>query len=113
MKIAQEAVSVLPNAAGEINVFLAGLRITLTTDEALLLAAALATSLELLQGAPQHEAAAEPWGVGRSTAAPPDPLSGSTGKDATSESDTVLRTRALIQASMRSKGLSLREAHRE
>lgn len=115
MKIKHEAVTVLPDAArGEVDIILAGLRITLTVDEFLLLAAGLANSLEQLQGIEQREAAeAETWDVGRSAPAAPDPRSGSSGKEAATEAEVLLRTRALIQATMRDQGLSLRAAQRE
>ncbi len=115
MKVTQETVTVLPNAAlGEVNIILAGFRITLTADESLALASALASSLEQLQGMQKQEAAAEKWDVGRSTPAAPDLRSGSAGKDAAAESEAMTqRTRTLIQASMREKGLSLREEQRE
>lgn len=115
MKVTQETVTVLPNAVlGEVNIILAGLHITLTLDESSLLASELASSLEQLHGSPKPEAAAEAWGVGRSTPAAPDPRPSPAGKDAATESEAMQqRTRALIQASMRDKGLSLREEKRE
>jgi hypothetical protein len=115
MKITQEAVTVLPNVAeGEVSIVLPGIHITLTADESLLLAAGLAISLERLQGREQREAAAaETWDVGRSTPADPDLSTRAPGKEAATPSDVLLRTRALIQASMRDKGLSLREEQRE
>ena len=115
MKVTQETVTVLPNvAAGEVNIILAGLHITLTLDESSLLASALASSLEQLHGSPRPEAAAEAWSVGRSMSAAPDPRPGSAGKDAAAGSEAIQqRTRALILASMRDKGLSLREENRE
>ncbi len=111
MKVTQETVTVLPNAAlGEVNIILAGLRITLTVEESSLLAKGLANSLEQLQGAQKHEAAAlESWITERSTPAAADLRSGTAGKDAAADSQAMQRTRALIQASMREKGLSLRE----
>lgn len=115
MKVTHETVTVLPNAAlGEINIVLAGFRITLSADESMQLASALASSLEQLQGAHKHEAAAEKWGVGRSAQAAPDPRVSAAGKDAAADSEAMVqRTRTLIQASMREKGLSLREEQRE
>lgn len=115
MNITREAVTVLPNAGrGEVDIILAGLRITLTADKSLLLAAGLANSLEQLQGIEQGEAAASDiWEVDRAAPVAPDPRAGSSGKEAATEAEVLLRTRALIQASMRDKGLSLREAERE
>jgi hypothetical protein len=115
MKITQEAVTVLPNVArGEVNIVLGGIHITLTAEESLLLAAGLANSLDQLQGVePREAAAAETWEVGRSTQADPDLRSSSSDKEAASQSEVLVRTRALIQASMRDKGLSLRETPRE
>ena len=113
MRLKHEAVTVFPNAPrGEINIVLAGLRITLTIDESLLLAAGLADSLEQLQGTDQREvAAAETWDVGRTPPVERE-LSSSSGKEAATDS-VLMRTRALIQASMREKGLSLRETQTE
>jgi hypothetical protein len=115
MKITQEALTVLPNVArGEVNIVLGGIRITLTAEESLLLAAGLANSLDQLQGIEPREAAvAETWEVGRSTPADPDLRSSPSGKEAATPSEMLVRTRALIQASMRDKGLSLRETQRE
>jgi hypothetical protein len=103
--------TVLPNAAlGEVNIILPGLHITLTLDESTQLASGLASSLEQLQATPPREgAAAGSWDVGRSKPAAADPRSGA----ASTDTDTTLRTRALIQASIRDKGLSLREEQRE
>jgi hypothetical protein len=115
MKITQEALTVLPDVAqGEVNIMLGGIHITLTAEESLLLAAGLANSLDQLQGiAPRDAAVAETWEVGRSTPADPDPRSNSSDKEAATPSEMLVRTRALIQASMKDKGLSLREEPRE
>jgi hypothetical protein len=116
MKITQETMTVLPNGAlGEVNIIFAGHRVTLTADEASLLAIGLANSLEQLHGLQKHDAtAAEAWGVGRSAPAAPEPRPAAAVKDAAADSDGIQhRTRALIQASMRDKGLSLREEQRE
>jgi len=115
MKITQEAVTVLPNVAeGEVNIILPGIRVTLTASESLLLAEGLANSLEQLQARQKREAAAaETWDVGRSPTADPDQHARAPGKEAATPSDMLVRTRALIQASMRDKGLSLREEPRE
>ena len=115
MKITQEALTVLPDVArGEVNIILAGVHITLTAEESLVLAAGLANSLDQLQGLERREAAAaETWDVGRSTPVEPDPRSSASGKEAATPSEMLVRTRALIQASMRDKGLSLRETQRE
>jgi hypothetical protein len=115
MKITPEALTVLPNVArGEVNIILGGIHITLTAEESLLLAAGLADSLDQLQGRePRDAAAAETWDVARSTPADPDLRSSSSGKETASSPEMLVRTRALIQASMREKGLSLRETERE
>ncbi len=115
MKITQEALTVLPNVArGEVNIILGGVHITLTAEESLLLAAGLANSLDQLQGMEQRDAAgAETWDVARSTPADPEPRASSSGKEAASPPEMLVRTRALIQASMRDRGLSLRETQQE
>jgi hypothetical protein len=96
MKVTQELVTVLADPlAGEISIVLAGVRIALSSDEAAELAHALATGLERLLAAPPDGAALEAWKVGRSDAS---------GRPA--EPDYMQdRTRALIQARMREKGV--------
>lgn len=116
MKIIQEILTVLPNAEqGEVNIILAGHRITLTTDESSMLASQLANSLTQLQRTQKHEATtAETWGPGRSAGSMPDLRSVFAGKDGPPASEEVQqRTRALIQAAMKDKGLSLQEEPRE
>jgi hypothetical protein len=97
MKITQELVSVLADpAAGEVHIVLGGYRITLTSQETSHLAGALAGGLEQLRGAPK-----------RAPSTPPDdPIEVSRVADADAMQQ---RTRALIQHSIRDKGLSLRE----
>lgn len=114
MKVTEETVTVLPDPAlDEINIVLAGLCITLSADEALLLAHALAGGLERLQGMPEDAAAAETWLAGPLPFAP-DPGRHAIGKQAVAEPETTRqRTRALIRASIRDKGLSLRAEQRE
>jgi hypothetical protein len=99
MQVTQELVTVLADPLlGEIHIVLAGHRITLSADDASLLARGLASSLERLRGptAPEPHGA-EPWQVER----------------APSDAEAMQqRSRALIQATMREKGLSLREEER-
>ena len=92
MKVTQELVTVLADpAAGEVNVVLAGYRLALSAEEAAALAEGLAAGLGRLR---QAQAPAEPWQVQR----------------APGEAEAMQsRTRALIQATMREKGLTLRE----
>ncbi len=99
MRVTQEAVTVLANpVAGEINIILGGLRITLSADESALLAGGLVNGLEQLRAMAKAEAAMpETWGVGRADEA-----------EAMQQ-----RTRALIQATIRDKGLSLRDGPAE
>ena len=113
MRVVREIVTVLTDpATGEVSIVLSGWRITLTADEADLLARGLANGLEELRGAQRPESGATPElrSPGRSSAGSPDrepqhivaPL-------ATDPEAIQQRTRALIQASIRDKGLSLRE----
>lgn len=97
MKVTREIVTVLSDpAAGEVNVVLSGFRITLTADEAFLLANGLARCLAQRR----EPATAETSGPAES-------------EDAAVESEPAQqRTRALIQASIRDKGLSLRDEQR-
>ena len=108
MKITPEVVTVLADPiAGEINLILAGLRITLSLEESTALVGGLARSVDQLR-----------------LTARPDPRSSdaahaSAGKEdaaghivapVSSDAESMqLRTRALIQASIRDKGLNLRE----
>jgi hypothetical protein len=110
--------------AGEVNVVLSGHRITLSVDESAILARGLLNCVEQLRWARDREARATSEissNNGRATAAPETP-SGVAGKtDGTkppmppmaTESEAIQqRTRALIKASIRDKGLSLREESR-
>lgn len=111
MKVTQELVTVWAEPdADEINVVLAGLRLTLTAEETALLASGLARSLERLRaghGRDAGEASAKP-GEASGVIVRKDDAGAPQG-----EADAMqLRTRALIQASIRDKGLSLREETR-
>jgi hypothetical protein len=103
MQITQELVTVLADAqAGEITIVLAGYRIVLSTEEATQLARGLASGFERLVGPAASEPAtatepavgADPWRLDRAPSA---------------AEGMQQRTRALIQATMREKGLALRE----
>ncbi|HXQ49729.1 MAG TPA: hypothetical protein VN802_01440 [Stellaceae bacterium] len=100
MQVTQELVTVMADPlTGEVNLVLAGYRIVLTTGEAALLAKGLVSSLERLrdQAAAEAAPASESWQVERTL----------------SDAEAMeQRTRALIQAKMREKGLSLREEDR-
>jgi hypothetical protein len=116
MKIIQETLTVLPDAEqGEVNIILVGHRITLTADESSLLVNQLASSLTRLQRTQRHDATtAESWTPGRSAGSRPDLRSVFAGKEGTPASEEVQqRTRALIQAAMKDKGLSLDQEPRE
>ena len=107
MHVAQELVSVLADpSTGEVHVVLAGWRISLNADEAALVTQGLLAGLDRLKAAARAEPAAPgaPWAVGRAG----DPPSAAADSEA-----MQVRTRALIQASIREKGLSLREEPRE
>jgi hypothetical protein len=118
-RVAREVVSVLPDpVAGEVNVVVSGYRISLTADEAALLARGLLNSLGQLR-----------WGEkragGQAIAGPPlsrsdeaSPRAAYEGAKpgvppAPPEADAAQqRHRTLIQASIKDKGLSLREERR-
>jgi len=98
MQVTQEVVTVLADPLlGEVQIVLAGYRILLSAEEATLLAKGLAASLERLHLHAAPAASPEPWQVDRAPA------------DAEAMQQ---RSRALIQATMREKGLSLREDER-
>src|SRR5260221_11854041 len=114
-RVAREIVTVLPDpVAGEVNIVLSGYRISLTADETASLARGLLNCLGQLR-----------WGekpAGHSMPSLPEAPSPASSKDdgakpamspVAAESDSVQqRTRSLIQASIRDKGLSLREERR-
>lgn len=120
-RVAREVVSVLPDpVAGEVNIVLSGYRISLTVDETALLARGLLNCLSRLRWGEKRAA-------GQSTATPstissPEAPPRAFAKDDTAkpavlpvavDSDAAQqRNRALIQASIRDKGLSLREERR-
>jgi hypothetical protein len=118
-RVAREIVSVLPDpAAGEVNIVLSGYRISLTADEAALLARGLLNALGRLRWGETRSigaAAANP-SLASLSEAPPRAAAKDDAKPAVSpapNSDAVQqRTRALIQASIKDKGLSLREERR-
>ena len=111
MKVTQEVVTVLADpSAGEVNLVLPGLRITLSADEAAQLVGALAGGLDRLHRAVTAEALAAPRSA---AAAAAPPVEGATPSPLAAEADAIQhRTRALIQATIREKGLSLREEER-
>ena len=110
--------SVLPDpVAGEVNIVVSGYRISLTPDETALLARGLLNCLGQLRWGEKRAAGT----AGQSTTILPEAPARETAKDGAkpavspvaAESDAVQqRTRALIQASIRDKGLSLREERR-
>lgn len=114
MKVTPEIVTVWAEPDSDtVNIVLAGLRITLEVDEAVLLAGALARGLERLRSnAPRAEETAhmerfaERPGEAAAVIVRKDPPAAA----ASAEIEAMqLRTRALVQASIRDKGLSLRE----
>jgi hypothetical protein len=104
-RVAREIVSVLPDpVAGEVNVVVSGYRISLTADEAASLARGLLNSLGQLR-----------WGEKRAAGQPAasPPATGLPEAPAAIEPEVAQqRHRTLIQASIRDKGLSLREERR-
>jgi 2-methylaconitate cis-trans-isomerase PrpF len=115
MKVTQEIVTVWAEPDVEtINIVLAGMRITLDSDEAVALASALAKSLERLRAQPAR-GAGEASVFERAAAKAPEPQTVIVRKDEPASPTAAeveamqLRTRALVQASIRDKGLSLRE----
>jgi len=121
MRIYQEIVTVWADpAAGEVNIVLAGLRIALSSDETAALADGLVTGLGQLRGARRSEAgeAVESEGKGRpaaraAEARPTLADKSDAGRQFVSPAPEAeakqLRTRALIQASIRDKGLTVQE----
>lgn len=123
-RVAREIVTVLPDpVAGEVNIVLSGYRISLSADETAVLARGLLNCLgQLRWGEKRAAGAAGPATTSMSTTSLPEaPLRASAKDDGARpavspvavESDAVQqRTRSLIQASIRDKGLSLREERR-
>jgi hypothetical protein len=112
MKVTQEVVTVWADPlVGEVNFVLSGFRITLSADEATHLANALAEGVDRLHRAAAAAAASMPVPV--SPAADPATDGAATASLTSAETEAIqYRTRALIQASIREKGLSLREEER-
>jgi hypothetical protein len=102
--------------AGEVNIVLSGYRISLTADETALLARGLLNCLSQLRWGESRGAA------GQSTTTLPEAPPRPSAKDdsarpavsalAVEPDSAQQRNRALIQASIRDKGLSLREERR-
>jgi hypothetical protein len=114
MKLTREVVTVLPDpATDEVTVVLAGWRITLTLDEASVLAVGLLSSLERLRGAPKIAAEARREAAEAAVPAGRDEIARLFAGPLTPEAEALQqRTRSLIQATIREKGLSLREEER-
>ena len=116
-RVAREVVSVLPDpVAGEVNIVVSGYRISLTADEAALLARGVLNCLGQLRWGEKRSA-------GQAIAGPPTTRPDEAPRAAyegvkpavppAAEPDAVQqRHRTLIQASIRDKGLSLREERR-
>jgi|SRR5690348_4724798 hypothetical protein len=115
MKVTQEVVTVWADPlAGEVNFVLSGFRITLSAEEATHLANALAEGVDRLRQAPMPTVASAVPAMPAPNP-PADPAAdGPTGHSPTAAETEAIqhRTRALIQASIREKGLSLREEER-
>jgi hypothetical protein len=125
-RVAREIVSVLPDpVAGEVNVVVSGYRISLTADETAVLARGLLNCLNQLRWGEKRAAGAidhhHPTTTLSATGLPEAAPRASAGDDAAKpalspvavEPDAVQqRHRTLIQASIRDKGLSLREERR-
>jgi len=105
MKVTQELVTVWAEPeTDEINIVLAGMRIVLNSEETALLVSGLARALERSHPPPARD---------QGDALPVIVRKDEPGNPAPADSDGMqLRTRALIQASIRDKGLSLREEPR-
>jgi hypothetical protein len=125
MRISQEIVTVWADpAAGEVNIVLAGLRIALTSEETESLADGLVASLGQLRGARRSEAGEgiETEGRGRPAARAVEARPTLADKSeaarpfvspAPEAEAKQLRTRTLIHANIRDKGLTVREDHPE
>ena len=126
-RVAREIVSVLPDpVAGEVNVVVSGYRISLTADETAVLARGLLNCLSQLRWGEKRAAGTtghhhHPTTTLSATGLPEAPPRASASQDAAKpamsavavEPDAVQqRHRTLIQASIRDKGLSLREERR-
>ena len=119
-RVAREVVSVLPDpVAGEVNIVLSGYRISLTADETAVLARGLLNCLNQLHWG-EKRAAGQSTAIPSTNSSPEPPRTfakDEAAKPAVSavaaEPDVAQqRNRALIQASIRDKGLSLREERR-
>jgi len=115
-RVAREIVSVLSDpVAGEVNVVVSGYRISLTADEAALLARGLLNCLGQLRWGEKRAAGPS---ITSPAEAPPRASAAYEGakpaaSPAADESDAAQqRHRTLIQASIKDKGLSLREERR-
>ena len=117
-RVAREVVSVLADpVAGEVNIVVSGYRISLTADEAALLARGVLNSLGQLRWSEKRSAGQAIAGppATRTDEAPRAAYEGAkpTVPAAAAEPDAAQqRHRTLIQASIRDKGLSLREERR-
>ena len=112
MKIIPELVTVFPDLnAGDIHVVLSGFRITLTADESSLLLDGLIGSLERLRAATRTDASGSdlPWRVARHPPSPAEPPPTNTPAPDNAADAAQQRLRASVQATIRDKGLSLRE----
>ena len=110
MKLTPEIVTVFPDLqAGEVHIVLSGFRITLTADESSLLLDGLIGSLERLRAAQKPETGGGElaWRVARHVTGPAEPPN-PPAQDALADS-AQQRLRASVQATIRDKGLSLRE----
>lgn len=109
MKLTPEIVTVFPDPqTGEVHIVLSGFRITLTADESSLLLDGLIGSLERLRAAPKSDASGElAWRVARHVTSPAEPPT-PPAQDALADT-AQQRLRASVQATIRDKGLSLRE----
>ena len=117
-RVAREIVSVLPDpVAGEVNIVVSGYRISLTADEAALLARGVLNCLGQLRWGEKRAA-------GQAIAGPPAAHGDETARaayegakpgvpPAAGEAEAAQqRRRTLIQASIKDKALSLREERR-
>ena len=107
MKVTQEIVTVWAEPeTEEVNILLGGLHVLLDADETALLVGGLAKAVERLRSKPpqRETGTGDAAVIVRKDEGAPSP---------TGDMESMqLRTRALIQASIRDKGLSLREEPR-
>jgi hypothetical protein len=113
MRVTREIVTILADpVAGEVNVVFPGFRVTLTAEETAQLASGLTGGLEQLRAADKPEATSASESATPPSAGRDDSVRPFVSPTAAETELVQQRVRALIQASIRDKGLSLREEQR-